>query len=82
MSSTIFNERLQTLIKTDKYPKVVLEQLEKVAFENGGKLPKSFFMQDVGRATLANIFRDLEIPLSKIEAPNGSHSSRREIFLC
>lgn len=82
MSSTIFNDRLQALIETDKYPKFALEQLEKVAFLNGGKLPKNFFMENVGRATLANIFRDLQLPISKIEAPNGSHSSRREIFLC
>ncbi len=82
MSSTIFNDRLQALIQTGKYPKAALEQLEKVASENNGKLPKTFFMENVGRSTLTNIFRDLQLPLYRVEAPNGSDSSSRKIFLC
>lgn len=81
MSSTIFNDRLQTLKASGQYPEGALQQIETIASEHGGKLPKTFFMEDVGRATLTSIFRDLQLPVSKIEAPNGSHSSRRQISL-
>lgn len=81
MSSTIFNDRLQDLKASGKYPKTVLEQIEKVASENGGKPPKCFFMKDVGRNTLSNILYDLGISYFDIEAPNGSKSSERKISL-
>lgn len=81
MSSTIFNDRLQALKKSGKYPKKVLQQLEENAFKNGGKLPKTFFMENVGRSTLANILTDLGFAGFDINAPNGSQSSRREITL-
>lgn len=81
MSSTIFFKRLQSLKDIKKYPEKVISQFEKVAYDNNGKLPKKFFLYDIGYHTISSILRDLTFTQFDIYAPNGSKSSCRKIIL-
>ena len=54
---------------------------EKIFSENEGKLPKRFYLSDLGRRTISNLLCDLGYPNFDIIAPNGSSSSLREIIL-
>ena len=81
MRSTIFNDRLQTLKKSEKYTLKALQQIEEIFSENEGKLPKRVYLSDLGRRTISNLLCDLGYPNFDIIAPNGSSSSLREIIL-
>ncbi len=81
MHSTIFNNRLQTLKKSEKYTPKALQQIEKIFSENEGKLPQKFSLSDLGHCTISNLLRDLGYQNFDIIAPDGGSSSLRDIIL-
>lgn len=81
MSSTLFCYRLQALKDSAKYSENAIAQFEKIASDNNGTLPKTFYLKGLGSNTISKMLNDLTHSKFDISAPNGPTSSLRKIVL-
>lgn len=77
-----FDYRLQILKEQKQYSEQLLSQITQLSDGNGGRLPKQFYLGNVGKATIEKIIKDLGYKnRPDITAPYGATNPVRKIVL-
>ena len=83
MSKSFLSVRIEQLKVTGRYSNELLSKLDDIISKNDYKLPREFYISDVGIATLNSLLEDLEVDLKRVSitAPKGSNDSTRQILI-